>query len=183
MIQLLHYVKSLVQVKGVNRIKSKQPEAIAVLWKYGQFSPQYNRNPIAYQWVCIWHRASFVKSKYNLHCNVSFDTTVNVLSFMCLQEGWIPCPFIGIYSILSPTGGIIHNTHTITRLPQRIRLYSIVSWQRLPAHTHQASLVPHIRSHLHNPSSRIHIFAELHVGSLWLVGTPWHTFVYPSLDK
>ena len=47
MIQLLHYVKSLVQVKGVNRIKSKQPEAIAVLWKYGQFSPQYNRNPIA----------------------------------------------------------------------------------------------------------------------------------------
>ena len=80
-------------------------------------------------------------------------------------------------------GGIIHNTHTITRLPQRIRLYSIVSWQRLPAHTHQASLVPHIRSHLHNPSSRIHIFAELHVGSLWLVGTPWHTFVYPSLDK
>ena len=79
--------------------------------------------------------------------------------------------------------GIIHNTHTITRLPQRIHLYSIVSWQRLPAHTHQASLVPHIRSHLHNPSSRIHIFAELHVGSLWLVGTPWHTFVYPSLDK
>ena len=27
-------------------------------------------------------------------------------------------------------GGIIHNTHTITRLPQRIRLYSLVSWQR-----------------------------------------------------
>ena len=52
-----------------------------------------------------------------------------------------------------------------------------------PPHTHQASLIPHICSHLHIPSRCILKFVKWNVGPHWSVGSPWQTSTPHSIDN
>ena len=77
--------------------------------------------------------------------------------------------------MISPFGNDPH-THDLT--------FTTTGIQNTTPRTGSPSLTQsHICSHLHIPPSRIHIFVELHVGSRWSVGTPWHISIYPTLDN
>ena len=119
---------------------------------------------IGNQWCVLWIFCKQLMCYLKLH---STFHSVNV-RFYCrvrLQWRWISVPFIGVYYTIIP----ILQTYTRSHIYHRTHPFGHVSQHR---HTHQATLIPHIRSHLHIPSSRILIFVELYVGSPWSVGTP-----------
>ena len=110
-------------------------------------------------------------------------TSVSVNVLRVLPQWWRYIMSIHRGLLINPTlnPGDIPSTHTHVYHIEYVRT---VTYPNLDSpHTHQALLIPHIRAHLHIPSSCIHIFVELHVGSRWSVGTSWHRLVYPTLNK